>query len=220
MTMHFIRELEQLKNSMVDFCAQVEKRTQIATAAVIDRDGENAGKIIATAHEIDDLELAIEENCLKILALYQPVAVDLRFVVATVKISNTLERVGALAVNLAKKARALTRQAPMTLPAEFAEMSARANAMLKDSIDAFVKLDPAPARKIELADDEVDHRKRQVKKIAEAAIIAAPETAPQWITIIAASRNLERIADLAVDIAAQIIYLVEGKIVRTSGESE
>ncbi|MDR0868130.1 MAG: phosphate signaling complex protein PhoU [Planctomycetota bacterium] len=220
MTMHFIRELEQLKTSMVEFCAQVENRAQIAAAAVIDRHGENAQEIIATAHKIDDVELAIEENCLKILALYQPVAADLRFVVATVKISNTLERVGDLAVNLAKKARALTRQAPIALPAEFTEMSALATAMLKDSIAAFVKLDPAPARKIALADDEVDNRKRRVKKIAEAAIVAAPETAPQWITIIAASRNFERIADLAVDIAAQIIYLVEGKIVRHSGELE
>ena len=220
MTMQLARELEGLKRSILEQCALVETGVRTATAAFLGQDVEAAERVIENDRLVDGAEVEIEEECLKILALHQPVAANLRFVVTVVKINNFLERIGDLAENLSRKTRSLAKRLPISIPAEFSEMSGLAVDMLKNSIDAFINHDSAGAGRVIASDDEVDSHKRMVRRVAEAAVMETPSSFPQWLTVIAASRNLERIGDLAANIAEEVVYLTEGRIVRRCLEPE
>ena len=220
MSIHLRREMENLDRSALDMCAHVEQNVRDATRAFLERDAELAQEVIAADHLVDRMEIELAENCLKTLALHQPVAGDLRFIFSLSKIAGILERIGDMAENLACKAKSLSGMAPIAIPRELADMADQARAMLKDSIDSFIGRDAARARTVIGADAEVDRGKRLVRKAGEAGIAARPAFCPQWLAIIGASRNIERMADMAVNIAAEVVYSVEGKLVRHGIDSE
>ena len=161
----------------------------------------------------------MEEECLKTLALYQPVAIDLRLIVVVLKINNDLERIGDLAVNIARKAKRLATLPAIENPFDLAGMGEKTQAMLRDSIDALVNVDVALAGNVCGRDDEIDAMKREIRRTSEELIRREPEHVAAILNVMAASRNLERVADLATNIAEDVIYMVEGKIVR-HGEGE
>jgi phosphate transport system protein len=219
MSVHLQRAIDQLKKDLLSLCALVEEQTQIAVRALLSRDDELAHEAVCRDLEIDQREVEVEEECLKILALYQPVAADLRFIVAALKINNDLERIGDLAVNIAHKAITFACGQPMEIPFDLAGMWEKTQAMLRDSLDCLVNLDPALANAVCARDNEVDALKRAIRLKAEEMIRKNPERAPTLLTLVAVSRNLERIADHASNIAEDVIYMVEGRIVRhTDGE--
>jgi phosphate transport system protein len=219
MSVHLQRAIDQLKKDLLALCALVEEQTQIAVQALLTRDEERAHEAICRDLEIDQREVEVEEECLKILALYQPVAADLRFIVAALKINNDLERIGDLAVNIARKAITFAAGQPMEIPFDLAGMWDKTQAMLRDSLDCLVNLDAALANAVCTRDNEVDALKRAIRLKAEDMIRKNPERAPLLLTLVAVSRNLERVADHASNIAEDVIYMVEGRIVRhTDGE--
>ncbi len=214
MPMHLHREIEKLNRAALELCARVEQNVRDAARAFLDRDGELAGKVVEADALIDKMEVELTENCLKTLALYQPVAGDLRFIFTLSKIAGILERIGDLAENLANKGKSLSRMEPVAMPREIADMADQARAMLNDGIDSLVYRDAEKARAVLKADAAVNLGKRRVRKIGEAAILDRPPHCPQWLVVISASRNIERMADMAANIAAEVIYSVEGKMVR------
>ncbi len=220
MSIHLHREMENLNRAALEMCAHVEQNVRDAAQAFLDRDNELANRVIAADRFIDKMDAELTENCLKTLALYQPVAGDLRFIFSLAKISGILERIGDLAENLARKGRSLCRQDPVATPPEIADMAERARVMLKNGIDSLVDRDTAKARAVIKADSEVNAGKRAVRKAGELAIMQSPETCPQWLTVIAASRNIERMADMSVNIAGEVIYSVDGRVVRHGSGGE
>ncbi len=181
---------------------------------MINRDRNLANTVIEADTEIDRMEVDVEEEVLKILALYQPVAADLRFVVAVLKINNDLERMGDLARNIAKRVVFLASCDRFDLPVDFRGMATRAQGMVKDSLDALVNSDTALAHKVRDSDDEVDALRRIIEKQIEQQIAAHSERTDCLMRLSSVARHLERIADMATNIAEDVIYMVEGEIVR------
>lgn len=220
MSMHLHREMEKLNRNALEMCAHVEQNVRDAATAFLERDPQLAKKVIDADRYVDKMEADLAESCLKTLALYQPLAGDLRFIFSLSKISGILERIGDLAENLAKKGRSLGRMDAVPMPPELSDMADKARAMLKDSIDSFVDGDSAKARAVIKADAEVNAEKRVVRKAAEVAIMENPATCPQWLVVVAASRNLERMADMAANIAAEVVYSIDGKMIRHGFDCE
>jgi len=214
MTVHFRRELDKLKKRILSLSTFVEQRVRQAVKSVEDRDGQLARRVIDGDVEIDHLEVEIEEDCLKILALHQPVAIDLRFIVAMLKINSDLERIGDLAVNIAERAAYLATSDTPELLFDFPGMAAKGHAMLRNSLDALVNLDPHLARQVCADDDQVDSLNRQIYDRVKQEIRKRPEDLEPLIHLLSISRHIERIADLATNIAEDVIYMVEGEIVR------
>jgi phosphate transport system protein len=218
MTLHFMREIERLKKRILSLSAIVEQRVRQAVKAVEERDGQLARQVIDGDAEIDHAEVEVEEDCLKILALHQPVAVDLRFIVAVLKINNDLERIGDFAVNIAERAAYLAAHDTPAVLLDFPGMAAKGQAMLRDSLDALVNLDPVLARQVCADDDEVDAINRQIYEEVKREIRQRPESLEPLIHLLSISRHIERIADLATNIAEDVIYMVKGEIVRHRAE--
>jgi len=214
MSIHLQREIEKLKKHLLSLCAIVEEQVQMAVRALLERDQELAQAVQQRDMEIDQREVEIEEECLKALALHQPVAVDLRFIVAVMKINNDLERIGDLAVNISRKAESVAGQVYTDVVFDLPGMSEKTLAMLRDSLDAMVHLDARLANEVCIRDDEIDRMKREIRRQVEKLIQENPERTRPLLRFLAASRNLERIADLTTNIAEDVIYMVEGKIVR------
>jgi phosphate transport system protein len=206
--------LEKLKKRILSLGAMAEERVRMAIKAIETRDGDLAVKIMEADSEIDDTEVEVEEECLKILALHQPVAVDLRFISAVIKINNDLERIGDEAVNIAERVANIARRAPVPLPIHYDEMAEKTEAMLKNSLDALVTLDTDLAYKVILADDEVDDMNRRVYDRVKEAIAQHPDRVGYLINFLFIARHLERIADHATNIAEEVIYMIEGVISR------
>lgn len=218
MALHLRREIENLKKEILTLGAMVESAVQEATAAIAERDEAMARRIIDNDIRIDEMELQVEEGCLKVLALHQPVAIDLRFIIAVLKINNNLERVGDLAVNIAERAAFLATQPPVSVSLDFQTMARKAQAMLKKSIDALVNLSVSQAREVLAGDDEIDAMNRQMYVVIQQAIGVRLEQTESLIHLLSASRHLERIADHATNIAEDVIYMIEGTIVRHKTE--
>jgi len=214
MARHIEHQIAQLKNSILQFGTIVEESISRSNTALFKRDVELAQKVIANDTEIDRLEVELEEECLKVLALYQPVAADLRFVVAVLKINNDLERIGDLASNIAKTVSQLTITGPLELPEEISSMAKQVEEMVKNSLDAVVKADPDLARQVRKEDDIVDAGRHTVRKLVMQQIKKDPEKVEGLLQINSISKHLERIADMATNIAEDVIYMVEGEIVR------
>ena len=214
MARHIEHQIAQLKNSILQFGTIVEESISRSNTALFKRDVELAQKVIANDTEIDRLEVELEEECLKVLALYQPVAADLRFVVAVLKINNDLERIGDLASNIAKTVSQLTITGPLELPEEISSMAKQVEEMVKNSLDAVVKADPDLARQVRKEDDIVDAGRHTVRKLVIQQIKKDPEKVEGLLQINSISKHLERIADMATNIAEDVIYMVEGEIVR------
>ncbi len=214
MTKHFNRELEKLKKRILTLGAMVEERVFMAIKAIENNDSGLADKIIKSDYEIDEMEVDVEEECLKILALYQPVAVDLRFITAVIKINNDLERIADEAVNIARGVKYIAKGEKLHFDFDFYLMANKTEAMLKKSLDALVNLDVDLAFKVCLLDDEVDKFNGEAHRIVKDVIKDNPEHVEYFINLLLISRHLERIADHATNIAEEVIYLIEGEIVR------
>jgi phosphate transport system protein len=214
MSVHLRREIENLKKDLLSLCAIVEEQVQTAIRALLERDEALAADVERRDEEIDRREIEVEEECLKTLALYQPVATDLRLIVAVLKINGDLERIGDLAVNIARKAAAFAEEPFMEIPFDIAGMWEKAQAMLRESIDALVNMDAPLAAAVCARDDEVDRMKHELRTSIEEMICHDGQRTRPLLRLLAVTRNLERIADCATNIAEDVIYLVEGKIVR------
>ncbi|MCD8352473.1 MAG: phosphate signaling complex protein PhoU [Planctomycetaceae bacterium] len=220
MSLHLHREMEKLNRTALEMCAWVEQNVRDAAQAFLERDIDLSGKVIEADAYIDKMEVELSESCLKTLALYQPVAGDLRFIFSLSKIAGILERIGDLAENLANKGKSLARMEPVAIPQELADMADHARVMLRDSIDSFVDRDTVKAKRVLKADAAVNRGKRRIRKIGEAAIMETPSLCSQWLVVISASRNIERMADMAANVAAEVIYSVDGKMVRHGFDCE
>ena len=218
MRTHLHREIENLKKKILSLGAVVEELVRTAVRAVAERDGELAAKGIGADVEIDQREVDLEEECLKILALHQPVAIDLRFVIAVLKINNDLERIGDLAVNIAERAAFIATQPEMDIPFDFPNMVDKVQVMLRDSLDALVNMDPHLAHAVILADDEVDAIHRRMFFQIREGFRTKSDQIEQLTHYMLVSRHLERIADHATNIAEDVIYMIEGQIVRHKTE--
>ena len=215
MSAHLAREIEALKQRMLHLCAIVEENLHKAVKAIELRDAAMAEEVVRKDVEIDDIEVETEEECLKILALYQPVAKDLSFIVAILKINNDLERIGDLSVNIAKQVCHLAMATKVAFPSELWDMTDKTRAMLKGSLDSLINLDPELARQVCVADKEVDALNKQVIEQAKEKMEGAtPEHLDALIRMISVARHLERIGDHATNIAEDIFYMINGEIVR------
>jgi phosphate transport system protein len=214
MTIFFQRELEKLRKDLLALGAQVEDALAKSIHALIERDAALAEQIMAHDEEVDRREIEVEESCLKILALHQPVAHDLRFLVAAMKMNNDLERMGDIAVNIAKRARWLARHDPLDWPPQFPEMADRVKGMVQRSLDALVNANETLARQVCAEDDIVDTLKRELSAYFRERIREQPEASETLVKMLDVPRHLERMADLATNIAEDVIYLVDGTIAR------
>ncbi len=207
-------ELDALRRKLLSVGALVEQNVDRAIVAIARRDETLAKLIIDGDNEIDSKEVEVEEDCLKVLALHQPVATDLRIVIATLKINNDLERVGDLATNIAHRAIYLAQKNPVPIPFDYEKMASLVRRMLKESLDSFVTLDVAMARQVCELDDAVDSTNREMYNKVYYGIKSNPEMVEQLVHYLSVSRNLERIGDYATNIAEDVIYMIDGRIVR------
>ncbi len=214
MVRHLQREIEAIKRKLLALCAIVEKNVVMATKAIAEQDAALAQAVIAEDERIDRMEVELEEDCLKILALYQPVAVDLRAIVAVLKINNDLERIGDLTVNVAERAHYLAARPALPKPFDFDLMAGKVRAMLTKAVDAFVEGQGHAAHEVCKADDEVDAINRAMYKSVEAMLGEPDADVNTLIHLLSVSRDLERIADHATNIAEDVIYMISGEIVR------
>ncbi|MBI3832163.1 MAG: phosphate signaling complex protein PhoU [Planctomycetes bacterium] len=218
MAIHYQREIELLKKRVLGLSTIVEESVHRAIAALERHDERSAQKVVQADDEIDLREVDLEEDCLKILALYKPVANDLRFIVTVMKINSDLERIGDLASNIAKTAIYLAYKPRQDLPDELIRMAELAQGMLHGSLDALIEQDSQRAREIWARDVEVDALNRHVYEQIVASIGRHPERADAYVRILSVARRLERVADHATNIAENVIYMVEGAIVRHRSE--
>ena len=210
----FTNELENIKKRILALGALVEERVQMAIKAIDTNDSELAREIIEKDYEIDETEVEIEEECLKVLALHQPMAIDLRFVIAVIKINAELERIGDQAVNIAERVDVTAKREQLDFYFDYSSMGEKAQAMLKMSLDAFISLDYDTAFKVVMMDDEVDRIKSEAYDKIKKAMGQNPDKIGYLINLFLISRHLERLADHATNIAEEVVYLVEGEIIR------
>ena len=209
-----LREIDKLKKGIVALGALVEDNLRLAVQSVEKRDPDLARRVLEMDHQIDQAEVDLEEECLKILALHQPVAIDLRFIIAVLKINNDLERIGDLAVNIAERAILLCRTAAINEPFDFPTMAAKSKDMLRQSLDALVNINPSQAYAVCKADDEVDDINRAMYEQVKNGLRRNPGDIECLIHMLGVSRTLERVADHATNIAEDVIYMATGEIVR------
>ena len=215
MLRHLQREIEGAKNKLLGQCAMVEKQVTVAARCVIEQDDGMAWRVIQDDALIDRMEVEIEEECLKILALHQPVAVDLRVLVAMLKINNVLERIGDLAVNMAERAGALAAcPAALLERFDFDTMTDKVRSMLKQAVDAFVAGNDDAAQQVCVADDAVDVLCERLQQEASTLIARQPADVTVALHLLSVARDLERIADHATNIAEDVIYIITGEIIR------
>ncbi len=218
MSKHIRREIATLKKEILALGAAVEEILYKAMKSLEERDKALAEQVMEEDTVIDQMEVEIEEDCLKVLALHQPVAIDLRLIIAILKINTDLERVGDLAVNIAERAAFLATREKIDIPLDFMKMADISKDMLKKSLDALVSEDSALAHKVCGMDDAVDAINREMYITIQEAIRNDPTRMESLIHLLSVSRHLERVADLATNIAEDVIYMIEGEIVRHNVE--
>lgn len=218
MSKHLPLELDALKRNLLSLTALVETSVQKAVQAMNTTDPtaaiDMAKEVANMADRIDLREVEIEEECLKILALYQPVAIDLRYLIGVLKMNNDLERIGDLALHIAKRAIFLAKHPPLEAPFDLLTMAEKSSAMLHKAINAFVEMDSPLARQVCTDDCEIDAIHKDMYQKVFAAIKKNPQHVETFIQYLSASRHLERIADYTTNIAEDVIYMVDGTIVR------
>jgi phosphate transport system protein len=212
--MHIAREIESLKKRLLALCAMVEESFDRSVQALNRMDADLARLVIDGDVQVDKTEVDIEEECLKVLALHQPVANDLRFIVSILKINNDLERIADLAVNISERVLDLRKLERTPIPFEFETMSGKVHDMVKKSLDSLVNLDPVMAHEVISLDDEVDQMHHETYGLVIEQIKQHPDRIHALICYLVISRYLERIADQTTNIAEDTLYLIEGKIVR------
>jgi phosphate transport system protein len=214
MTRHFHEELEALKQTLLAMGGLVEDQIRHAMQALLDRDDALAREVIERDRRVNAYDVEVDEQCVELLALHQPTAGDLRFITTAMKIVTDLERIGDQAVNIGQRVIELNREPQLKPYIDLPRMATRAQAMVKESLDAFVARDTELARRVCGEDDEVDALKEQIFRELLTFMMEDPRAIPRAIRLILISRCMERVADHATNIAEMVIYLVEGKMVR------
>src|SRR5690349_24235636 len=215
---HFHDELSHVKVRLLTMSGEAEAARGLAVEAPVERDLEQAGRVIAGDRVIDAMEVEIEEQCVNLLALQQPMARDLRMLTSALKIANDLERVGDHAVNIAQSAERLSQARPITPEPEIVEMARLARDMLSDALEAFIRGDAGAGREVCLRDDKVDALHRSVFRILLTHMMEDPHRIGAGMDLFLVSRNLERVADLATNIGEDVVFLVEGKSIKHHAE--
>lgn len=206
-----------LKKMVLQQGALVEEAIEKAIRAFLTRDAELARTVIGQDEEIDRSEIAVEEECVRIMALKRPIASDLRFVVAILKLNNDLERMGDIAANIARRAKFLARREPVDFPIQLENMGREVRDMVRQSLDALVYRDLDVARAVCVKDDEVSSMKGQLKRQIRELMMEEPEMIHSYLKLMDVPRHLGRIAELSSKIAKDVIYLISGEIVRHRG---
>jgi phosphate transport system protein len=214
MSKHLERDLDNLQRDLLTLAASVEEALHKAIGALQQRDPALARQVIAGDNQIDEDENHVEEECLKILALHQPVAIDLRRIAAAMKINTDLERMADLAEDIAERALHLSQLPEISIPEKLQRMTDLTTTMVRQSLDAFVNLDTRLARLVGRLDDEVDRYNNTIIEELIRTMHESPEMIEPALSLFSATRHLERIADHATNIAEDVVYLVEGEIVR------
>lgn len=214
MPAHLEAAISGLEEKLLSLTALVDSLVSKAIDALEKKDVMLAKEVIAFDDLIDQKEVEIEEECLKILALHQPVAVDLRYIVGVLKMNNDLERIGDLAVNIAERVFYLNQAGFIEPPFDFVKMGRKTLAMGRKTVNALINRDTTLARQVCQDDEIVDNMNKQMYEVVFAAIKKNPEHVESLMQYLSTSRHLERIADYITNIAEDIIYMVEGKIVR------
>jgi phosphate transport system protein len=215
---HFHDELSHVKVRLLTMSGEAEAALGLSVEALLERDIEKAQRVITGDRVIDSMEVEIEEQCINLLALQQPMARDLRMLTSALKIANDLERVGDHAVNIAESAERLTQARPIAPEPEIVEMARLARDMLSDALEAFIRGDAAAGREVCLRDDKVDALHRSVFRILLTHMMEDPHMIGVGMELFLVSRNLERVADLATNIGEDVVFLVEGKSIKHHAE--
>ncbi len=212
---HFHDELALLKQRLLDMSERAESLVALSVQALLERDRDKAVAVIEADEELDRLEVEAENQAIAMLALQQPMARDLRFLIGAIKVSSDLERVGDHAVNIAQcVVRLVDQRTPVPVVPALADMARRARAMLSDALDAFIRGDGALGRAVGKADDDVDAQHESIFRTLLADMMGDPRTIAPSLELLLVSRNLERVADLATNIGEDAVYLAEGKQIR------
>jgi phosphate transport system protein len=211
---HFDQELGEVRELLLTMASRAEEQVRAALTAVKHRDAQAANHTIEADHKIDALEIEIEERAISLLARQQPMAIDLRMLVAILKISNDLERVGDHAVNVAQCAKRLAEAFPIQPVDELDSMAEEATAMLRDAISAFVDQDPDKARSVLVRDDKVDRSNDAVFRVMLTQMAENTNAIVAGLQMMLVARNLERVADLATNLAEDVIYVVEARTIK------
>ena len=214
MQRHFHEELESLKQTLLAMGGLVEDQIRRVMQALTERDDAAAQAVIDRDRQVNTYDVEVDEQCVELLALHQPTAGDLRFITTAMKIVTDLERIGDQAVNIAQRVIELNREPQLKPYIDLPRMATRAQAMVKESLDAFVTRDTDLARRVCAEDAEVDALKEQIFRELLTFMMEDPRAIPRAIRLILISRFMERVADHATNIAEMVIYLVEGKMVR------
>ncbi len=215
---HFHDELSQVKIRLLTMSGEAEAALGLAVEALLERDQAKARRVIHGDRVIDAMEIEIEEHCINLLALQQPMARDLRMLTSALKIANDLERVGDHAVNIAQSADRLSQSRPIAPEPELVEMARLAREMLSDALEAFIRGDADAGREICRRDDKVDALHRSVFRILLTHMMEDPHMIGAGMELFLVSRNLERVADLATNIAEDVVFLVEGVSIKHHAE--
>ena len=215
---HFHDELSHVKVRLLTMSAEAEAALGLAVEGLLERDADKAARVIAGDRIVDGMEVEIEEQCINLLALQQPMARDLRMLTSALKIASDLERVGDHAVNIAQSAERLAKAPPIAPEPELVEMARLAREMLSDALEAFVRGDAGGGRDVCRRDDKVDALHRSVFRILLTHMIEDPHTIGAGMELFLVSRNLERVADLATNIGEDVVFLVEGKSIKHHAE--
>jgi phosphate transport system protein len=214
MQRHFHEELDGLKQTLLAMGALVEDQIRRVMQALVTRDDALANEVLANERQVNAYDVEIDEKCVELLALYQPTAIDLRFITTAMKIVTDLERIGDQAVNIAERAIELSREPQLKPYIDLPRMTEKAQLMVKESLDAFVARDTALARRVCAEDSAVDALNHQIFRELLTFMMEDAKTIPRAIRLILVARYLERVADHATNIAEMVIYLVESKMVR------
>ena len=215
---HFHDELNHVKVRLLTMSGEAEAALSMAVEALLDRDPVKAQAVIHGDRVVDNMEMEVEEQTINLLALQQPMARDLRMLTSALKIANDLERVGDHAVNIAQSAERLIQARPIAPEPEIVEMARMAREMLSDALEAFIRSDAVAAREICIRDDRVDSLHDSVFRILLTHMMEDPHTIGAGMELFLVSRNLERVADLATNIAEDVVFLVEGKSIKHHSE--
>ena len=215
---HFHDELSHVKVRLLTMSGEAEAALGLSVEALLERDPDKAHRVIVGDRVIDSMEVEIEEMCINLLALQQPMARDLRMLTSALKIANDLERVGDHAVNIAQSAERLSHARPIAPEPEIIEMARLARRMLSDALEAFIRGDAAAGREICMRDDKVDALHSSVFRILLTHMMEDPHMIGAGMELFLVSRNLERVADLATNIGEDVVFLVEGKSIKHHAE--
>ena len=220
MSKHLQRDIEKLNHDLLSISSMVEEMIDKATQALCERRLDLADAVVSSDNYVDSNEVHVEEECLKMLALHQPVAVDLRRIATVMKVNNDLERIADLAVSIAQRAKAMDEFPGFPIPDVVPRMVTLATQMVRGAMDAFVNLDAKSARRIRAMDGTVDQYNRDIITELQKLMQKQPEIVAAALHCFSAVRHVERIADHATNIAEDVVYLVEGEIVRHRHDSE